>query len=172
MDKTIKGLKPLPDDLKIDGSKFRILIVHTRWNSAVVDPLVDGARNTLINEYHVKEDNVSVYGIPGAYELPYTANHLIQAAKKAGKPFDAVICIGVLIKGSTSHYEYICEAVTQGIMRVNIDTDTPVIFGVLTCLNEEQAFLRAGIGENSHNHAIDWAGTAIEMANVRSIQNY
>ncbi|ORX37509.1 Lumazine synthase [Piromyces finnis] len=138
MDKTIKGLKPLSDDLKIDGSNYRILIVHTRWNSTVVDPLVKGAKETLINEYNVKEENVCIYGIPGAYELPYTAHHLIEAAKR----------------------------------EVNIDTDTPVIFGVLTCLNEEQALLRAGIGENSHNHAIDWAGTAIEMAKVRSIKEF
>ncbi|KAL6633204.1 6,7-dimethyl-8-ribityllumazine synthase [Neocallimastix sp. 'constans'] len=165
-DKTIKGLQELNE--RIDGSNFRILIVHTRWNATVVDPLVKGARETLLNKYCVKEENICVYGVPGSYELPYTAKHLINAAKLKGNPFDAVICIGVLIKGSTSHYEYICEAVSQGIMRVNLDTDTPVIFGVLTCLDEKQAFLRAGIGANSHNHAIDWAGTAIEMARVRS----
>ncbi|KAL1921432.1 uncharacterized protein VTP21DRAFT_11148 [Calcarisporiella thermophila] len=81
--------------------------------------------------------------------------------------FDAVICIGVLIKGGTMHFEYICEAVTQGIMRVQLDTGVPVIFGVLTCLSDEQALERAGLGSGAnkgHNHGEDWGAAAVEMA--------
>jgi len=84
----------------------------------------------------------------------------------ASTPFDAVIAIGVLIKGSTMHFEYISDAVTHGLMKVQLDTGVPVIFGVLTALTEEQALERAGLGpgENQgHNHGIDWASAAVEM---------
>lgn len=83
------------------------------------------------------------------------------------QPFDAVIAIGVLIKGSTMHFEYICESVSHALMRVTLDTGVPVIFGVLTALTDDQALERAGIGrgENKgHNHGEDWASAAIEMA--------
>ncbi|EJT52417.1 6,7-dimethyl-8-ribityllumazine synthase [Trichosporon asahii var. asahii CBS 2479] len=93
------------------------------------------------------------------------------AGDKAGaankQPFDAVIAIGVLIKGSTMHFEYICDAVSQGLMRVQLDSGTPVIFGVLTCLNGDQALERAGIGRKGnkgHNHGEDWGLAAVEMA--------
>ncbi|KAF9972018.1 hypothetical protein BGZ73_004922 [Actinomortierella ambigua] len=89
---------------------------------------------------------------------------------KSNKAFDAVICIGVLIKGSTMHFEYICEAVTQGIMRVGLDTGVPVIFGVLTCLTEEQALNRAGMDGKGHNHGLDWGTGAVEMALLNTRQ--
>ncbi|KAG0006973.1 hypothetical protein BGZ65_000794 [Modicella reniformis] len=84
--------------------------------------------------------------------------------------FDAVICIGVLIKGSTMHFEYICEAVTQGLMRVGLDSGVPVIFGVLTCLDEQQALNRAGMDEagKGHNHGLDWGSGAVEMALLKN----
>lgn len=80
-------------------------------------------------------------------------------------PFSAAIAIGTLIKGSTSHYEYISDAVTHGLMRVQLDTGVPVIYGVLNCLTEEQALQRAGIGhdEAGHNHGIDWGAAAVEL---------
>lgn len=90
------------------------------------------------------------------------------APKHKSQAFDAVICVGVLIKGSTMHFEYICEAVSQGIMRVGLDTGVPVIFGVLTCLNDDQALERAGMGKGKsgkgHNHGEDWGAAAVEMA--------
>ncbi|RUP48837.1 6,7-dimethyl-8-ribityllumazine synthase [Jimgerdemannia flammicorona] len=92
---------------------------------------------------------------------PGPARHKEQA-------FDAVICIGVLIKGSTMHFEYICEAVSQGIIRVGLDSGIPVIFGVLTCLDDDQALVRAGLGRGQngkgHNHGEDWGAAAVEMA--------
>ena len=106
--------------------------------------------------------------VPGAYELPFAAKCLMRSSD-----VDAVMCIGCLIKGETMHFEYICEAVTQGIMRLNLDGDNtppgPVIFGVLAVLNEEQAKARAGLGEGSdkHNHGVEWAQSALHMANVR-----
>jgi 6,7-dimethyl-8-ribityllumazine synthase len=89
-----------------------------------------------------------------------------QASSSPSQPFDAVIAIGTLIKGSTMHFEYICEAVSQGLMRVQLDTGVPVIFGVLTVLEDIQALERAGIapGENKgHNHGEDWGSAAVEM---------
>ena len=87
--------------------------------------------------------------------------------KTVTQPFDAVIAIGVLIKGSTMHFEYICDAVSQGLMRVQLDTGVPVIFGVLTALNDDQALERAGLGRGpngkGHNHGEDWGLAAVEM---------
>ena len=81
-------------------------------------------------------------------------------------PFDAVIAIGVLIKGSTMHFEYICDSVSHALMKLQMETSVPVIFGVLTCLNDEQALQRAGIGKETkgHNHGEDWGAAAVEMA--------
>lgn len=92
-----------------------------------------------------------------------------SARKKLSGPFNAVIAIGVLIKGSTMHFEYICDATSHGLMRVGLDTGVPVIFGVLTCLTEEQALERAGIAVSGregkeHNHGVDWAKAAVEMS--------
>lgn len=80
------------------------------------------------------------------------------------QPFDAVIAIGVLIKGETMHFEYISDAVSHGLMRVQLDTGVPVIFGVITALTEKQALFRAGIGSEAHNHGEDWGLAAVEMA--------
>ena len=87
-------------------------------------------------------------------------------ASTLSTPFDAVIAIGVLIKGATMHFEYICESVTQALMRVQLDTGVPVIFGVITALTEEQALERAGMGrvKQGHNHGEDWGAAAVEMA--------
>ncbi|TPX64749.1 6,7-dimethyl-8-ribityllumazine synthase [Spizellomyces sp. 'palustris'] len=155
-----KGLVTKTD---LNGTGLRVLIVHTRWNLPVVEALVKGTVNTL-QAHGVAAGNIVVKDVPGAYELPFASQSLIQSAKV---PFDACISIGVLIKGSTMHFEYIADATSQGLMRVGLDTKIPVIFGVLTCLTEDQAFERAGIGRGSskgHNHGEDWAQAAIEMA--------
>eukprot|EP00842_Homolaphlyctis_polyrhiza_P001056 jgi/Hompol1/1951/HPOL_005816-RA len=151
----------------INGSHLRILIVHTRWNSEIVQLLVDGAKRTLTETLSVRSENIVVRDVPGAFELPFASQSLLAAAKAKGKPFDACISIGVLIKGSTMHFEYISEATSHGLMDVGLRSGTPVIFGVLTCLTKEQALQRAGAGSdpaNSHNHGIDWAVSAVEMA--------
>lgn len=122
--------------------------------------------------------------VSGSYELPMAAKQLIDASRAQGSetasdllgspapanksqstkktgPFDAVICIGVVIKGGTAHFEYICDAVTHGIMRVQLDTGVPVIFGVLTCYNDEQAIARSSTEEGFH-HSEEWATAAVE----------
>jgi len=143
----------------MDGSLMRIGIIHTRWNKEYVDQLVTGIKEGL-TECKVKEQNVFETSVPGAFELPMAARFLALSGT-----VDAVICVGVLIKGETMHFEYISDAVAKGIMNVGLSTNTPVILGVLTCLNEDQVKARCG-GE--HNHGIDWGKTAVEMALLRA----
>lgn len=139
---------------KPNGSSLKIGIVASRWNSEIVDALIDGCARAL-EECKVKKNNITVLQVPGSYELPFAARHLIKTKK-----VDAVVCLGCLIKGETMHFEYIAEAVTQGIMNLNLDIGIPVIFGVLTCLTEKQARARS-TGKNNHGHG--WGMTAVEM---------
>ncbi|KAI7866579.1 6,7-dimethyl-8-ribityllumazine synthase [Spinellus fusiger] len=169
---------------KLDGSNLRVAIVHTRWNHTLVQSLYKCVYETLINTYNVRPENVFSDTVSGAYELPMAAKQLIdlsrtqaletasdllgspspEQTKTSGKtPFDAVICIGLVIKGGTAHFEYICDAVTHGIMRVQLDTGVPVIFGVLTCYNDEQAIARATTEDGFH-HAEEWAAAAVESS--------
>lgn len=103
-------------------------------------------------------------------DLMGSSTSLPTTVTMPGQPFDAVIAIGVLIKGQTMHFEYISEAVSQGLMKIQLDTGVPVIFGVLTALTDDQALERAGLGrgENKgHNHGEDWGAAAVEMASHR-----
>ncbi|WBW71144.1 6,7-dimethyl-8-ribityllumazine synthase [Schizosaccharomyces osmophilus] len=149
----IKG--PNPSDLQ--GPDLRILIVHARWNLQAIEPLVKGAVNKMIQHHGVKAENIDVNSVPGSWELPVGIRSLM-----ASNHYDAVIGIGVLIKGSTMHFEYISEAVVHGLMRIGLDFNIPVILGLLTVLNEEQALYRAGLN-GGHNHGDDWGSAAVEM---------
>ena len=115
--RNIKGLSPI----RKDGSGLRIGIVRARWNDEVVTSLTDGCRMELL-KCGVKEEDIIEWKVPGSYELPLGGLKMIQKEK-----VDAVVCIGTLIKGETMHFEYIAEAVTQGIMRLNIDHEIPVM---------------------------------------------
>ncbi|KAJ3177435.1 lumazine synthase [Geranomyces variabilis] len=148
-----------------DGKGLRILIVHTRWNAPIVNALVEGATAAL-RAAGVAE--ITTRDVPGCYELP-----LATASLLAQQPYDAAISIGVLIKGSTMHFEYIADAASHGLMRVGLDAKRPVIFGILTCLTEDQAKERAGIagaGDEGHNHGRDWGLAAVEMARLNNGQ--
>lgn len=142
----------------LDGTDIRVGIIKTRWNKEHVDNVVAGAKASL-QACNVTDDNIFETEVPGAFELPYAAKLLAMSGT-----VDAIICTGVLIKGGTMHFEYICEAVSSGIMNVGLTTNTPVIFGVLTCLSEEQVVERS-TGEN--NHGDGWGKTAVEMALLR-----
>ncbi|KAG1463348.1 hypothetical protein G6F46_002786 [Rhizopus delemar] len=168
---------------RLDGSGLRIAIVHTRWNYALVDQLYNKVYETLVKKYNVLPENIITDTVSGAYELPMAAKQLIELSqsqasetandllgsptiersekKKKTGAFDAIICIGLVIKGGTAHFEYICDAVTHGIMRVQLDTGVPVMFGVLTCYNEQQAIARASTDEG-FEHAQEWAAAAVE----------
>ncbi|KAJ6113722.1 hypothetical protein N7523_007039 [Penicillium sp. IBT 18751x] len=177
----------------LDGSGLRIAIVHARWNTAIIESLVSGAKKSLLAA-GVTEENITVQTVPGSYELPigvqrlYAASQVQASSSGEGisatdllsssttdlkstsqstspkKPFDAIIAIGVLIKGATMHFEYIADAVSHGLMRVQLDTGVPVIFGLLTVLTEEQGLERAGLGNSGmHNHGEDWGSAAVEL---------
>lgn len=143
----------------LDGSQMRIGIIRSRWNDEHVTNLCDGCVKAL-KDCKVDEDNIFQTTVPGAFELPLAARFLALSGT-----VDAIVCVGVLIKGETMHFEYISDAVSKGIMNIGIQTSTPVIFGVLTCLNEKQVKDRSG-GDN--NHGYDWGKTAVEMAVLRT----
>ncbi|CAN3474696.1 6,7-dimethyl-8-ribityllumazine synthase [Diutina catenulata] len=158
----VKGLGEV--DQQYDGSKLRVGIIHARWNAKIIDNLVKGAQKRL-QEFGVKPENIVVETVPGSFELPYGAQLFKEKQERIGAPLDAVIPIGVLIKGSTMHFEYICDSTTHQLMKLNFELGIPVIFGVLTCLTEEQAEARAGLIEGKmHNHGEDWGAAAVEMA--------
>ncbi|CEP64742.1 lumazine synthase RIB4 LALA0_S13e01992g [Lachancea lanzarotensis] len=154
----VKGLGQ--PDQKYNGSGLKVGIVHARWNRQVIDALVKGAIDKMVR-LGVKEEDIFVETVPGSFELPYGAKKLSEKHQ-----FDVVIPIGVLIKGSTMHFEYISDATTQALMRLQDSINIPVIFGLLTCLTEEQALARAGLDEakSMHNHGEDWGAAAVEMA--------
>ncbi|GAB5031082.1 Hypothetical protein NocV09_00403550 [Nannochloropsis oceanica] len=152
-----KDLVGFGEDL--DGSACRIGIVKTRWNPEIVDSLYEGVRAAL-KETGVKDANIYDTTVPGSFELPLAARFLAMS-----RQCDVVITIGCLIKGDTMHFEYIAEAVTKGLMDIQLQTTIPVIFGLLTVLNKDQAIVRSK-GEN--NHGISWGKTAVEMALLRT----
>ncbi|QEU63033.1 Rib4 [Kluyveromyces lactis] len=159
----VKGLGQL--DQVYDGSNLRVGIVYARWNRTIIDALVEGAIKRL-QSLGVKEENIILESVPGSFELSWGVERFVQKEFEKGRRLDAVIPIGVLIKGSTMHFEYISESTTNAIMSLSSKLNTPVIFGLLTCLTEEQALARAGIdeGKTMHNHGEDWGAAAVEMA--------
>ena len=139
--------------------------MHSRWNAPLIDALVSGARRSLLAR-GVKESRIYTQDVPGSYELPFAARGIAQAlvgSSLGTRRLDAVIAIGVLIKGETMHFEYIADAVSHGLMRAQLDTGVPVVFGLLTVLSEAQGFARAGVGAGSHNHGEDWGAAAVEL---------
>jgi 6,7-dimethyl-8-ribityllumazine synthase len=134
---------------KLDGKGLKVGIVVARWNERVVTNLADGAIKAMVAA-GVAEKDVKILRVAGSYELPFGALALTKQ-----RDIDAVICIGTLIKGETMHFEYISGAVSQAIMDLQMKSAVPVIFGVLTCMTEDQALARAGLPNKSgksHNH--------------------
>lgn len=152
MPKTIEGM------LTVNNEKFCIVIA--RFNEFIGSKLLSGAIDELIR-HGAREDNIDVVWCPGAFEIPLIA----KKAAKTGK-YNAIITLGAVIKGSTSHYDYVCAEVSKGVASVGLETGIPVIFGVLTCDNIEQAIERAGT--KAGNKGSDAAKSAIEMANLIS----
>ena len=138
---------------------MRIGIIRNRWNDEYVSNLVTGVREGLA-ECKVGTESIFETNVPGCFELPMAARFLAMSGT-----VDAIVCVGVLIKGKTMHFEYISDTVAKGIMNTGLQTSTLMILGVLTCLNEEQVEARCG---GKHNHGIDWAKTAVEMALLRT----
>jgi 6,7-dimethyl-8-ribityllumazine synthase len=140
----------------LDASKLKVAIIVSRFNELVSRGLLGGAEDCL-KRHGTKEGNIDVVWVPGAYEIPLVA-------KKLAKDYDAVICLGAVIRGATSHYEYVAGEAAKGIAKVALDTGVPVIFGVLTTDNLEQALERAGAKPGNKGFAA--AMSAIELANL------
>lgn len=138
-----------------DGSEYTIGVIAAEWNAEVTDAMLKGAVDTLL-EHGVKEENLIVRRVPGTFELSYAAQCMLD-----NNTPDAVICIGCVIQGETRHFEFICQAVSQGITNVSINNCVPVIFSVLTCDTMEQALDRAG-GRHG-NKGVEGAITALKM---------
>ena len=143
---------------KMIAKGIRIGIVVSRFNEFITSKLLGGAMDGLLR-HDVSEDNVDVAWVPGAFEIPLIASKMAGTGK-----YDAVICLGAVIRGSTSHYDYVCNEVSKGIAQVSMQTGTPVMFGVITTENIEQAIERAGT--KAGNKGYDCALGAIEMVNL------
>jgi len=143
---------------KLVGEGLRFGIVVARFNEFITSKLLDGAQDTL-TRHGVKADNVDVAWTPGSFEIPLIAKKMALTKK-----YDAIICLGAVIRGGTPHFDYIASEVSKGIASVSLDTGVPVILGVITADNLEQAIERAGT--KSGNYGSQAALHAIEMANL------
>jgi 6,7-dimethyl-8-ribityllumazine synthase len=139
----------------MNAGGMRFAIVSSRFNAAVTDRLVAGARASLM-EHGARAADVEVFNVPGAWELPLAAKHL------AANGFDAIVAIGCVIRGDTPHFEYVAGAATDGLLRVQLDSGIPIGFGLLTVEDNDQAFARAGGREG--NKGWESALAALEMA--------
>ena len=142
----------------LDASGLKFGIIVSRFNDFIGEKLVGGAIDALIR-HGAKEADINVFKVPGSFEIPL-------AAKKVAltKKYDAIICLGVIIRGDTPHFEYIAAEVSKGIASVGLDTGTPIIFGVLTTENIEQAIERSGT--KAGNKGFDAANAAVEIVNL------
>lgn len=143
--------------LFVDGAGARVAVVASRWHTEVMDGLIAGAERALVD---AKVEDVTIERAPGSFELPI----LCQAHARAG--FDAVIALGVIIRGGTPHFEYVSAAATDGLSRVALDTGVPIGFGLLTCDDEAQALDRAGLPDSSEDKGREAVEAALSAWNV------
>jgi len=143
---------------KFDGKGVKIGIVVGRFNEFITSKLVGGALDVL-KRNDVSEENIDIAWVPGAFEIPLITKKLANTGK-----YDAIITLGAVIKGSTPHFDYVCAEVSKGVAQISLQTDLPVIFGVLTTNNIEEAIERAGT--KAGNKGADAAFSAIEMINL------
>ncbi len=149
-------MRILEGNMVADGAK--IAIVAARFNEFITSKLISGAVDGL-KRHGVNDDDISLAWVPGAFEIPFIAKKLAFSKK-----YDAVICLGAVIRGATTHYDYVCNEVSKGIAHISLESGIPVLFGVLTTENIEQAIERAGT--KAGNKGYDCALSAIEMINL------
>lgn len=148
---------------KLVSEKTRVGIVAARFNEFITSKLVAGARDGLVR-HNVSEEDIDLAWVPGAFEIPLIASKMAKSGK-----YDAIICVGAVIRGATSHYDYVCSEVSKGVANVALNTDIPVMFGVLTTDTIEQAVERTGT--KAGNKGFECAEGAIEMVNlIRQIE--
>ncbi len=151
-------LQPIIHEGQLNAAGFRFAIVASRWNDFISSRLVDGALDAL-TRLGSSEGSVEVFKVPGAFEIPLLAMTLGASAE-----FDAVICLGTIIRGQTPHFEYIANEVTRGIAQAGLETGVPVVFGIITADNVDQALDRAGV--KLGNKGFEAATTAVELVNL------
>ena len=142
----------------ISGKNLKFGIVAARFNEFIVSKLVGGALDTL-HRHETADSDLDVAWVPGAFEIPIAAKKMAESGK-----YDAVLCLGAVIRGSTTHYDYVCNEVSKGVAQVGLQTGVPTIFGVVTTENIEQAIERAGT--KAGNKGADAAMAAMEMASL------
>ena len=148
---------------KVVAGKVRVGIVEARYNEFIVSKLISGAEDALLR-HGVAEDDIDLAWVPGAFEIPVIAKKMAESGK-----YDAVICLGAVIRGSTSHYDLVCNETSKGISQVGLQTGVPTLFGIVTTDSIEQAIERAGT--KAGNKGYDAACSAIEMINlIREIE--
>ena len=140
------------------AQNIKVALVAARFNEFIVSKLISGAVDGL-KRHNVADDDITLAWVPGAFEIPLIASKLAKSGK-----YDAVICLGAVIRGATSHYDYVCNEVSKGVAHVSLETGIPVLFGVLTTDTIEQAIERAGT--KAGNKGYDCALSAIEMINL------
>ncbi len=143
---------------KVVATDMKVGIVAGRFNEFITSKLVGGAMDGLLR-HDVKDEDVDIAWVPGAFEIPLVASKMAKSGK-----YDAVICLGAVIRGDTTHYDYVCNEVSKGIATVSLESGIPVMFGVLTTENIEQAIARAG--SKGGNKGYDCALGAVEMVNL------
>lgn len=144
----------------LTGKDRKFAIVVSRFNDFITSKLVDGALDCLLR-HEVKEDDITLVKVPGAFEIPLAAQKLAESGS-----YDGVICLGAVIRGATTHYDYVCNEVSKGIAKITLDTGLPVGFGIVTTENIEQAIERAGT--KSGNKGYDTAMSVLEMVDLFS----
>lgn len=149
-------MKVIEGSITATGLKFGIIVA--RFNSFITDKLLDGAVD-MLQRHNVSNENIVIARVPGAFEIPLVAQKMALSKK-----YDALICLGAVIRGATSHYDYVCSEVSKGIASVNLHTGVPTIFGVLMTENIEQAIERAGT--KAGNKGAEAALSAMEMASL------
>lgn len=152
---------PVFHDAKLDATGLRVGIVVSRFNGFIAERLLDGALDALIR-HGAADGDITVVRVPGAFEIPLVAQKLAS-----GGTYDAVICLGAVIRGATPHFDYVAAEVSKGVAQVSLKTGVPVAFGVLTTDSIEQAVERAGT--KAGNKGFDAAMTAIETANLLKV---
>ncbi|MBR5271304.1 MAG: 6,7-dimethyl-8-ribityllumazine synthase [Clostridia bacterium] len=143
---------------KYCGKGLKIGIIGSRFNEFIVSKLIGGAEDCLVR-HGVDSDDISLAWVPGAFEIPVIASKMAQSKK-----YDAIICLGAVIRGATSHYDYVCNEVSKGVAQVSMNEGIPVLFGVVTTDTIEQAIERAGT--KAGNKGYDCAMSALEMINL------
>src|SRR5919108_2845378 len=151
-------LKPTVYEGRLNAEAFRFAIVASRWNELISARLVEGALDAL-TRLGAQENNVSLYRVPGSFEIPLLALRLGESRK-----FDAIICLGTIIRGQTPHFDYIAAEVARGISHAGLESGVPVVFGIVTADTVDQAIDRAGV--KLGNKGFEAAMTAVELANL------